>query len=115
MEYQIGCARDNSIHILLTANSGAGLFSKGWNPISIPYDKPITSGTLHALFKGKSVNTAGFLLSAFIHEGLIKVISEKPCKYERQDTAAFNAGIQALLDTSPKPAKAKKPAKNKDI
>jgi len=99
LSYQIGCDTDSTIHIRLTENSGAGMFSKAWTPLTpllSSEDKMVTSGSLNPLFAGKSVNSAGFLLAVLIHEGLIQIVGEKPRTYERRDPKEFMDAIQAI-------------------
>jgi len=105
LTYTIGCDTENKIYIRIIENSGAGLFSKEWTHIVLPDDKVVTSGTLHSLCQGKSANTAGFLLSILIHEGLINIVSEKPRKYEKNDSVEFNKQMQALMDSDTQPSK----------
>ena len=70
--------------------------------------KPITFGTLLPIFKGQSVNTAGFLLAVLKHQGLVRPIADSPRCYERADAKAFFAEVKALMGAMPtKTAKAK--------
>ena len=69
--------------------------------------KPITFGTLLPIFKGQSVNTAGFLLAVLKHEGLVRPIAESPRCYERADARTFFAEVKALIGPAAKTAKAK--------
>ena len=74
--------------------------------------KPITFGTLLPIFKGQSVNTAGFLLAVLKHQGLVRPIADSPRCYERADAKAFFAEVKALIGgPAVKPAKAVKAAK----
>lgn len=117
LTYHIGCKADRTVHIRIIENTGAGLFSKEWtaiDPLLSSEEKAVTSGSLHALFKGKSANSAGFLLAVLINEGLINIVNEKPRKYERADPEQFNTSIQALMDLDTASADQKKPTKVKD-
>ena len=104
LTYNIGCENEKEVFISLVANSGPGIFNKGWiavaqlDPLLSSAEKPITSGLLHALFNGKSANSAGFLLAVLIKEGLIKISKESLRCYERIDPAEFKKSIQALID-----------------
>lgn len=113
LSYSIGSDAQKKVFIRITENTGAGLFSKEWTAIVLPDDKAITSGTLNSLFKGKSVNTAGFLLAVLIHEGVIKIVNEKPRKYERNDPDDFNKWIQSVMSSEIPPVDQKKSPKEK--
>ena len=68
--------------------------------------KLITSFSIFPLIRGKSVNTAGFLLAALKNEGLVRDSKENRRCYERGDPKAFLTGVKTLLD-SPAATKAK--------
>jgi hypothetical protein len=65
LTYQIGCLPDSTIHLRVTKNSGAGMFSDEWVAFAAVQEAlkddtvgaAITSIRLVPLFKGKSVNT----------------------------------------------------------
>jgi hypothetical protein len=123
LTYNIGCKVDGTVHLRICENTGRGVFNKAWvsmaefDPLLTSAEKPITAGSLRALFQGKSANTTGFIMAVLIAEGLLKVSDEQPGSYVRIDPAEFKKGIQALMDSPPsvedKPAKAKKTATNK--
>jgi len=77
LTYQIGL-KDDELCIALTGNSGAGIFNKDWFALEEIYSllasqkKPITSGSLHGLFEGRSSNSAGFILAVLLSEKLLK-------------------------------------------
>jgi len=117
LTYQISCSTDKAVYLFITGNSGGGLFSK--KPVALSEITPllnadqITSGTLRPAFKGSSANTAGFILAVLLHEGIIKLISGTPRKYQLEDLTGFNTRIQALIDTDTPPADQRKPSKMK--
>jgi hypothetical protein len=119
LTYQIGCNAEKIVYIRLFENTGQGIFNKDWVPLSLldpllsSQEKQITSGMLRSLFKGKSVNSAGFIIAALISEGLIKISDESLRSYECIDPAEFNMSIQILLDSDmsmPLPTNQKKTA-----
>jgi hypothetical protein len=55
------------------------------DPLLTSEEKPITAGLLHSLFKGKSINTAGFIIAKLITEGLLKISNESLRSYELTD------------------------------
>ena len=101
--YQIGCTADNQIKFKVIANSGGGLFSAEWISLSAikeAFDtspRVITSFTLMKLFKGKSINTPGFLMAALKYEGLVKNLEGKQRGYEQLDHEKFLNDIKVLI------------------
>jgi hypothetical protein len=101
--YQIGCTADNQIKFKVVANSGGGLFSAEWIALSAikeAFDtspRVITSYTMMKLFRGKSINTPGFLMAALKHEGLVKNLEGKQRGYEQLDHGEFMSSINALI------------------
>ena len=77
LEYEIGTDEAGEIHYRIIANNAGGFFSKEWVSWQAVYAAcngrtEITSLLFRGLFRGKSVNTAGFLLAALIEEGLVQ-------------------------------------------
>ena len=77
--YSIGVDAQDKLFIRIASNSGGGFFSKEWVSIdgikavleNVPADSTISSLYLSPLFKGKSVNTPGYLLAALLNEGVL--------------------------------------------
>ena len=125
--YHIGCTSDQQVRFKVVANSGGGLFSAEWIALSAikeAFDtspRVITSFTMMKLFKGKSINTPGFLMAALKHEGLVKSLEGKQRGYEQLDHATFLSSINELIasdinlgDQAPTPiGKPKAPIKTK--
>ena len=116
LTFEIGTGPASEIHIRITKNSGTGYFNDDWVGLDRVHGvlekngvNPITSFTLGPLFKGKSANSAGFLLAALRHLGLVEAIAGKKRCYERADARAFFAEVQGLAG-SQKPTTAKKAA-----
>ena len=86
LTYEIGCTGDKLILIRLIENTGAGMYSKAWLPMSqiiqllSAEDKPITSRTINPLYTG-SANSCGFMLAVLRNEGLIKNVEENSRGY----------------------------------
>jgi hypothetical protein len=72
---------------------------------------------LHALFRGKSLNSPGFLMAVLKAEGVVKASAVKRRCYEPTKDAGFLAGIERLmasavdLDAEAKPAAKSRPKK----
>lgn len=123
LTYEVGCGASGELCLRIAKNSGTGFYSGAWVALERVHallhkstTRPITSYTLSPLFKGRSVNTAGFVLAVLKHEGLVQQDAEKPRTYEVLDGKAFMAEIQQLLGAagtagkaSPKPPR-KRPA-----
>ena len=123
LTYHVGCSSDGNIQFRIYASTGGGTFSQewvAWKDIEKQLKKKtagITSIALYALFRGKSVNTPSFLLSALKHEGIVSVMKGKQRVHELADPEPFLAEVKALaeagtdLDPDSKPRKA--PARKK--
>jgi len=79
------------------------MFAKDWIPLEqvevflAAQEQPTTSSSLNALFKGKSINSGGFLLAILRHEGLMENTEGQKRGYVRSDPTAFMTAIQALM------------------
>lgn len=106
LTYHVGCRHDGEVFMRVFANTGEGFFANEWVPMAAMHQlleetsnlKPLTSKSLHALFSGKSVNTAGFVLAVLKSEGLIQNTPDSLRRYEAMDAAPFNNALQALMD-----------------
>ncbi len=78
LTYKIGCKEDE-IFLCLTDNTGQDIFNKDWislvqlDSLLASVQEPITSGLLRMIFKGKSANSAGFVLAVLLSEKLLKI------------------------------------------
>lgn len=117
LTYQIGCNEHNDILFRIHDNSGTGKFNREWfssgDMLELIYEskKPFSWKVLYPLVKGKSVNTACFLLAILKNEGLLQPLDRL---YEQKSSAEFQDRMKQLIGTVKKPrTKAKKsvPAK----
>jgi len=117
LTYQIGCNEHNDILFRIHSNSGTGKFNREWVPsgdmLELIYEskKPFSWKVLYPLVKGKSVNTACFLLAALKNEGLLQPLDRL---YEQKSSADFQERMKQLIGTVKKPrtrAKKSVPAK----
>jgi hypothetical protein len=86
LSYEVGADDSGETYYRITANNAGGFFSQEWVAWSKIYaacnvPDPITSVLFRGLFRGKSVNTAGFLLAALKHQGLIQRKQDKSRLY----------------------------------
>ena len=100
LTYNIGVDDEDNIFIRIASNTGGGYFSNEWvsldHIISILQDvsgEHITSINLIPLFKGKSVNTPGYLLAVLLKEGLLTSIEDKKRKYQFTGTEKLLAKV----------------------
>jgi len=109
LTYQIGCNEHNDILFRIHGNSGTGKFNREWVPsgdmLELIYEskKPFSWKVLHPLVKGKSVNTACFLMAALKNEGLLQPLDRL---YEQKSSADFQDRMKQLM-AKPKKRKAK--------
>jgi hypothetical protein len=102
LTYHVGSQGTPDILFRVYANSGGGLFSNEWVAASdiqraLSKSALITAFSLHPVFKGKSANTAGFLLAVLKEEGLIGRSPDNPRCYAATESPEFVAEVQALL------------------
>jgi len=108
--YQIGQHAEGGIYMRIYANTGGGFFSPEWVSLeevqkfidAAPKDKPLSSWSLHPLFRGKSVNTPAFLMAAFVHEKWLRILKGKKRGLEVLDDAAFRAKLETLTGSKAK-------------
>ena len=82
LTYELGQDSSKALSFRVTENEGGGFFSSEWLPwkdieVAIYADEPVTSICLRSLFKGKSVNTSGFLMAVLVAEGLLEALPDK--------------------------------------
>ncbi len=105
LTYHVGCTAESAIQIRLYANSGNGFLNQDWSPWTAIQErlKPqsgestFTSQVLHALFRGKSLNSPGFLMAVLKAEGVVKPSTVKGRCYEATKDARFLAEIERLM------------------
>ena len=82
LRYELGQDPNKAFYFRITHNDGGGFFSPEWVSWpdildAIKNVQPVTSRSLRAIFKGKSVNTSGFILAVLIAEGLLETLPKK--------------------------------------
>ena len=119
LTYQIGLEGDKKVCLSLTGNTGRGIFNRDWFDIEEIYSllashkKPVTSGSLHGLFEGRSSNSAGFFVAMLLKLGLLKV-SPGNKHYNLVGQVEYKKVVQALIDSgSPSTTKKKAGRKSK--
>jgi len=117
LTYQIGYNDNNNILFRIHKNSGSGKFNREWvtagDMLEMIYEskQPFSWKVLYPLVKGKSVNTACFLMAALKSEGLIMPLDRL---YEQQSSGDFQNRMKGLMKKQkPKPAKTTKANRSK--
>lgn len=105
LTYEMGKGADGKIYIRIASNTGGGFFSPEWIAWEAAYAacsavEPLTSMALKALFRGKSINSAGFLLAALAAEGLVRRKPQRLRHYELTAAAHKLAKKSAGKDTT---------------
>ena len=105
LTYHIGYRGGADVQFRIYANNGGGFYSNEWVAAeaiqqALGAETLVTAGSLHPIFKGKSANTAGFLLAVLKQEGLIVRSTESPRKYVRTESEAFVAEVQDLIEST---------------
>jgi hypothetical protein len=82
LHYDLGLDAEQTPLIRITACTGGGFFSKEWVRLpairlALQKSKAVTAILLFPLFKGKSVNTPGYLLAVLRAEKLIQPLPGK--------------------------------------
>ena len=91
LTYSIGCTPESDILIRINKNSGEGKFNGQWIGLDTilnlidQAEKPFTWSVLVHTFKGQSVNTAGFIMAALKHEGLVQNLEGGGYERTRKD------------------------------
>lgn len=106
--YQIGRHPEGTVHLRVVANTGGGFFSPEWVALSdlqkcidgARGDKPLSSWTLHPIFRGKSVNTPAFLSAALVHEKWLRILKGKKRGLEVYEPKTFMAKLEKLTGAS---------------
>jgi hypothetical protein len=109
--YQIGADADGNTYLRIYGNTGGGFFSPEWVALEevqkfiadAPKDKPLSSWSLHPLFRGKSVNTPAFFMAALVHEKWLRILKGKKRGLEVLDEAPFMAKLEKLTAARHRP------------
>ncbi len=111
LTYQIGFKPkekgDPELFFRIQSNSGNGYFSDLWvaatdlhNAIEqAPGNGLLCATSLIGLFKGKSINTSGFLLAVLKHEQLIDTSPRNKRYYERCNSDRFITEVHTAIDS----------------
>lgn len=104
LTYNIATNNEDNLFMRINGNTGGGFFSNEW--VSLNHitsvlrevsGEHITSLHLFPLFKGKSVNTPGYLLAVLLKEGLLSQVEDKKRKYQFTGVDAFMAKLEKKL------------------
>lgn len=110
LSYDVGQDQSKALHYRVTENDGGGFFSSEWLlwkdiEVAIYADEPVTSICLRSLFKGKSVNTSGFLMAVLVAERLLEALPDRKRLFKttgKSPSASKNAKRKAPAKTASK-------------
>lgn len=116
LTYELALDPNKDIQFRITRNDGGGFFSKewiSWSAIQAALSKssPVTSLCLRPLFKGKSVNTSGFLMALLIAEGILEPLPKKTRHFKVTGAEPETEKTSSTTPTKPSKTPAKKPLK----
>lgn len=105
LTYNIAIDEKENIFLRVSSNTGGGFWSKEWVSFDhitslledIPRDQAITSIHLFPLFKGKSVNTPGYLLAVLRNEKLLESFQGKNRQYAYTGSDTFLEKVHKLM------------------
>lgn len=110
LTYQVGFKPtekgDPALFFRIQSNTGNGYFSDHWVAATnlheaieqAPENGLLCATSLIGLFKGKSINTSGFLLAVLKHEQLIDTSPRNKRYYERCNSDRFIAEVHTAID-----------------
>lgn len=117
LTYAIGRnAEDQSLHLAIVGNSGAGMFCSDYAPATqidaiVFGNLELTSTALKVLHPGKSTNTAGFTLSAIRDLGLVRRATENTRLHEHVPGTTFESVALAKIEAEQASSKPKRKSK----
>jgi len=105
LTYNIGSDSKSDLFIRILENSSSGYFSDEWIAFStiqalLGERKTVNALSFQSCFKGKSVNTAGFLMAVLKDLQLIQPTADNVRTYAGLPSDAFVAAMHALMDSS---------------
>lgn len=110
LTYQIGYKPtekgDPELYFRIQSNTASGYFSDRWVSATYLHDAIeqapgnglLCATSLMGLFKGKSINTSGFLLAVLKHEQLVDTSPRNKRYYERCNSDRFIAEMHTAID-----------------
>jgi hypothetical protein len=120
LTYHLGKDDDANFYVRIWVNSSNGFFSNEWIPLSATIEllekqagSSFTSFVFESLFKGKSVNTPGFLVAALLNEGVLSLEEGKKRKYLYVSAVKLLATIDKAKPRKTIKKAARKPAVKK--
>lgn len=108
LEYVVGQGEAGELYLKVSASDGGGHFDKSYVPWSKVLEalqsvNPVTSIPLRLVYRGKSVNSSGFLLAVLLKEGVIERLPDRSKQYRlAADAEDFP---QRILSSNGEPAK----------
>ena len=107
LSYELGQDASQQLHVRVTGNSGQGYVKPQWVALSaiemlIREEERFTRAAVLELFRGTSINGAGFVLAVLREEGVIAPVEKVRHAYRYLGSASLRAriGVAAANDSS---------------
>jgi len=107
LSYELGQDASQQLHVRVTSNSGRGYVKPQWVALSaiemlIREEERFTRAAVLELFRGTSINGAGFVLAVLREEGVIAPVEEVRHAYRYLGSASLRErmGVVAANDSS---------------
>jgi hypothetical protein len=116
VSYHWGNDSEDELLLRVSANTGGGYFSQEWVTLKAirkalaKLPENLSAAALFPLFRGKSVNTPGYLLAVLKHEKLVEPVKGKQRRFQIAADDVFELKKQQLLSPTKKPQAKKKRA-----
>jgi hypothetical protein len=114
VSYHWGSGSEGDLLLRISGNTGGGYFSQEWVPLEAirkalaKQPENLSAVALFPLFRGKSVNTPGYLLAVLKHEKLVEPVKGKQRRFQLAGDDVFEEKVRQLQPTIAKKAPAKK-------
>lgn len=100
LSYELGQDASQQVHIRVTRNTGRGYVKPAWVPLSalellIRAEERFTRAAVLDLFRGTSINGAGFVMAVLRQEGVIEAVEEVRHAYRYLGSAALRERLDA--------------------
>ncbi len=104
LQYQLGLCKEGNLYMRIHSSSGSGIYSDKWVSLDRAWAclkewefGAVTALALFPLWRHRSINTAGFILSVLVSLGLLTASSEKQRHWELVSDDQYQSTVKGLL------------------
>ncbi len=104
LQYQLGLCQEGNLYMRIHSSSGSGIYSDKWISLDRAWDclaewefGAVTALALFPLWRHRSINTAGFILSVLVSLGLLTSSAAKQRHWELVSDDQYQSTVKALL------------------